>query len=143
MRRFLRVLWPLAILAIVAATFPRSARDVAAGGGAAWCDQYVASSSADAVAALERCLSVDPNDVEAMLELGIAWEAASQPERAEALYRRSLDVEPHDARVHVRLGRLLLARGDSVAARREGDAALQWHVGNAPALRLIAEARAR
>jgi tetratricopeptide (TPR) repeat protein len=143
MRRLLHILSPLAMLTIVAATFPRSAPDGAAGGGAAWCDQYSAAFSAGAVAALERCLSVDPNDVEAMLELGIAWEAASQPDRAEALYRRALGVEPHDARVHVRLGRLLLARGDRAAARREADAALQWHVGNAPALRLIAEAGAR
>jgi len=139
----MRILWPLAMLTMFIASFRRSAPDAAAvGDAAAPCDHATPSDSADAVGRLERCLAADPADVEAMLDLGIASEAA-HPDRAEMLYRRALTVEPHDARVHVRLGRLLLARGDLLSARREGEAALRWHVGNAAALRLVAETHAR
>ena len=142
MRR-LQVLWPLAMLTIFVATFRRSAPESVPDGAAAPCDQHVASHSADAVARLDRCLALDPSDVESMIELGDVFMAVARAERAEALYRRALEVEPRDARVHVRLGRLLLARGDSDGARREAEAALQSHVGNGAALRLVAEARAR
>ena len=37
---------------------------------------------------------------------------AGQTDRAEAVYRQALSVDPKDGDVHVRLGRLLLERGD-------------------------------
>ena len=143
MRRLVQALWPLALLAIFVATFRRSAPEAAAGGARAPCDRHDGSHSADAVERLERCLALDAADEESMIALGDVLASASRVDRAEALYRRALDVEPHDARVHLRLGRLLLARGDVAGARHEGEAALQSYVGNAAALRLIAEARAR
>jgi cytochrome c-type biogenesis protein CcmH/NrfG len=144
MRRLVHVVWPLAMITIFVATFRRSAPRAATGDAVAPCDRRDGSHSADdAVERLERCLALDASDVESMIALGDVFAAASRVDRAEALYRRALEVEPHDARVHVRLGRLLLARGDAAGARREGEAALQSHVGNGAALRLIAEARAR
>jgi len=142
-RRLVQALWPLALLAIFVGTFRRSEPDAGTGGAAAPCDRRDGSHAADAVERLERCLALDAADVESMIALGDVFVAASRVDRAEALYRGALEVEPHDARVRVRLGRVLLARGDVAGARREGEAALQSYVGNAAALRLIAEARAR
>src|SRR5262249_20179440 len=143
MRRLAQAVWPLAVLTIFLATFRRGAPEAAADAGGAPCDPHGDSRTTGAVARLERCLALDPGDVESMIALGDAFETASRTDRAEALYRRALDVEPRDARLHVRLGRLLLARGDAAAARREGEAALQSHVGSREALDLLAEARAR
>ena len=136
MRRVVSVVWPFAMLTIFVATFRRSAPEGVAAGAPAPCDDYGATRSVADAPRLERCVAFDPTDVDSLIALG-------DVSMAEAPYRRALEVEPRDARVHVRLGRLLLARGDRDGARREAEAALQSHVGNGAALRLIAEARAR
>ena len=142
-RRWIRIVWPLAMLLIFAFTFRRPPVDRAAVGGAADCARDAQDTRRRSIADLERCLALDPGDVETMATLAAEYEAAHRAEEAEALYRRALGIEPHDARVHVALGRLLLTRGDAAGARREGEDALRWHPGSSAATRLVAEARTR
>jgi Flp pilus assembly protein TadD len=94
------------------------------------------------VTALERCLEVRPRDVEMMADLGAAYEQRGQWDRAESTYRRALGVDAEDGDIRVRLGSILLRRGDAVGALREGVAALAVQPGRAPALDLIGRAEA-
>jgi cytochrome c-type biogenesis protein CcmH/NrfG len=86
---------------------------------------------------LERCLVVRTDDVEMMMDLGRAYEQANEWARAESVYRRALTVDPEDGDARVRLGRVLLHRGDTVSARREALAALTLQPGRAAVLELI------
>ena len=136
-RRAVAVIWPLGLLALFLGTF-RQAADQALGGGVpAACE---AETGARDTTLLERCLSLDPTDVGLMTDLGAAYESAGRVDRAEAIYRRALSVDAHDGDVHVRLGRILLARGDRAGARNEGDAALRWQPGAAAASDLVVRA---
>ncbi len=92
------------------------------------------------VSVMERCLATHPDDVETMIDLGRAYEAAHQAERAEAVYRRALAVDPLDADVHLLLGSLLLERGDASGAAHEADLALRTQPGSRRALDLRARA---
>jgi Flp pilus assembly protein TadD len=143
-RRWILIAWPLATLLVFTITFRRAPADresSAASGGS--CTTTQGDARSRTIAELESCLALDTGDVEAMLSLASAYEAARRGDDAEAMYRRALTIEPHDARAHVALGRLLLARGKTDDARREGETALRWHVGSAAAERLVAEARGR
>jgi len=53
------------------------------------------------------------------------------------MYRRALAVDPDDGEVHIRLGMLLLSRGDRQAAVVEGRLALRWRPGSLAAARLV------
>jgi Flp pilus assembly protein TadD len=97
------------------------------------CDHFAAGDTP----ALERCLDVRPDDVELMTELGDAYEAAAQWDRAEAVYRRALLFDPEDGDIRVRLGGALLHRGDPAGARREAAAALAVQPGRTVALDLM------
>jgi tetratricopeptide (TPR) repeat protein len=92
------------------------------------------------VPALERCVTIRPDDLELMAELGRAYEQAAQWDRAEALYRRAVAVDPHDGDMRVRLGIALLQRGDVSGARSEGVAALHVQPGRPGPLDLIRRA---
>ena len=92
--------------------------------------------------ALERCLELRPDDVELMADLGAAYEQAGQWDRAESVYRRALAIDAEDGDIRVRLGNILLRRGDASGARREAVAALAVQPGRAPALDLIGRADA-
>jgi len=92
-------------------------------------------------AALERCLALQPRDVELMLDLGAIYEADARIDRAEALYRQALTVDPKDGDVHVRLGRLLLQRGDRTAAALEARTALGFQSRSPRALDLLAASK--
>jgi Tetratricopeptide repeat len=94
------------------------------------------------VPAFERCLEVRPDDVELMADLGAAHEQAGQWDRAESVYRRALAIDGEDGDVRVRLGNILLRRGDAAGARREAVAALAVQPGRAPALDLMGRADA-
>jgi len=94
------------------------------------------------VPAFERCLELRPNAIELMTDLGTAHEHAGQWDRAESVYRRALAIDAEDGDVRVRLGNVLLRRGDAAAARREAVAALALQPGRAPALDLLARADA-
>ena len=85
-------------------------------------------------------MAVDRTDVELMTDLGAAYEASDRLSDAEATYRRALEIDPHDGVLLLRLGRLLLRRGDAVGARAHAAAAVRWMPGNAEAVRLEADA---
>ena len=132
-RRAVAVLWPVVLLALVIGTFRRDDGG-AAGGAPSGCESDARPTD---VPLLERCLALDPGDVGLMTDLGAAYESAGRADRAEQLYRRALVIDPHDSDVHVRLGRVLLAHGDRIAARAEGEAAARWHPGGAAARGLL------
>ena len=92
------------------------------------------------VASLERCLSLDPENAELMTDLGDKYRQSGDDGAAEAIYRRALGIDAHDGDVHLRLGELLLARGDAAAARIEAAAALAVQPGSLTAERLIERA---
>lgn len=90
------------------------------------------------IPALERCSRLLPADVELMADLGVAYEAAGQPDRAEAAYRRALAVDAEYADVRRRLAMLMLRRGATDEARRQVEAALLVQPNRA-ALRTLLE----
>jgi tetratricopeptide (TPR) repeat protein len=90
-------------------------------------------------AALERCLALQPRDIEIMLDLGSIYEAGGAFDRAEALYRRALAVDAKDGDVHVRLGRLLLRRGDRAGAADAARTALAYQPRSARAIELLSQ----
>jgi Flp pilus assembly protein TadD len=92
---------------------------------------------------LERCLALNPGDIEAMLDLGSIYETQGRADRAEAMYRLALSVDPKDADVHVRLGLVLLHRGDEAEAAREAHTALQLQPRSSRALALLEHAGGR
>jgi hypothetical protein len=104
-----------------------------AAGPAAQCEQPTGLD----VAALEQCLLGQPDDVELMLDLGAAYEAAGRWTDAEGVYVRATRIDPRDGVVHRRLGRGYLAHGDRQAARREGMAAQATLPGDPEVLHLV------
>ena len=94
------------------------------------------------LAVLERCLAFDSRDVEILTAIGDVEAASGASVRAEETYRRALSIDPHDGIVHLRLGELLLARGDVEGARIEAQAALKSLPGHSVAERLIERATA-
>jgi tetratricopeptide (TPR) repeat protein len=72
------------------------------------------------VRGLESCLARSPRDVELLLDLGAAYEAAGRSAEALAVLRRAVDADPHDAGARVRLGMVLRQEGDHEGARRAG-----------------------
>jgi cytochrome c-type biogenesis protein CcmH/NrfG len=73
---------------------------------------------------LEACLARAPSDVELLLDLGAAYEAAGRPADARSVYRRAVETDPRDADARVHLGTALRRSGDAEGARREGGVAL-------------------
>ena len=140
LRQLLRAAWPVGLLIVFAVMFRSagsSGRIEGRTGGAG--DASCEAASAD-VAVMERCLTAQPDDIEMMLDLGCAYELAGRNEDAEGLYRRALHVDARDGDVHLRLGRVLLARGDASGAWREGEAALGAQPGSPDAQRLVEDA---
>jgi tetratricopeptide (TPR) repeat protein len=77
---------------------------------------------ADARAALDRALAVDPKHAAANNELGILLREAGKFEEAEHAYRRALETDPDYALAHYNLGVLLdvyLRRGAEAIAQYE------------------------
>jgi len=138
-RRAVASAWPILLLALFLGTFRRSAEHTSDDAASAVCD---AGGLPRDAASLERCVALDPGDVGALNALGAAYETAGREDRAEDAYRRALAIDPRDGDVHVRLGRLLLARGDRAAAKTEGEAALHWQPGARAATALVAAAAA-
>jgi len=103
------------------------------------CDRTVAFD----LATMERCAALRSDDVELLLALGRRLEEAGEPARAEEMYRRALRVDPRDGEVHLRLGTLLLARGDRAGARSEALLALTVQPRSAPATELARRAGAQ
>jgi predicted Zn-dependent protease len=138
MRRWIDVIWPLALLVVFIGAFRKASLDSTTGQTTAACDEaYTAD-----LGTLEACLALDPRNVELMMVAGDRYAAAGADERAESTYRRALALDPHDGDVHVRLAELLLRRGDSAGARAAAEAALKSQPGSLAAERLIERAAA-
>jgi uncharacterized protein HemY len=135
---WLRVLRPLGLLALFLVVIRGLPQQAAPSVPPIACDP--APPSRPDRPTLERCLEQHPDDVELMLELGRALERAQEWEGAEALYRRALAVDPDDGDAHLRLGELLLRRGDPAGAAREGSVALRTMPGSLAAADLIRRA---
>jgi cytochrome c-type biogenesis protein CcmH/NrfG len=138
--RWLRLLRPVGLLALFALAIrglPERTRQTVP---VADCETTARDRSQ--VGRLERCLAQHPDDVELMSDLGDAYDDAGKRDRAESVYRRALDIDPDDGDVHVRLGGVLLRRGDAAGAGREGAAALKMQPGSLAALELIRRAAA-
>jgi tetratricopeptide (TPR) repeat protein len=96
----------------------------------------------EAIAALERCLTVATTDVELIADLAGAYELANRPGDAEAAYARALAIDPEYADVHTRLAALLLKRGDAARARSHAEIALRLQPNRRAVQELIARASA-
>ena len=139
MRRVIDALWPAALLALFLGTFRTTGRESTRDLASLTCVELHTSE----LATLERCLELDPHNVALMTDIGDQYVASGATDRAEAMYRRALSIDSHDGDVHLRLGELLLARGDAAAARAEGEAALASQPGSLAADRLIERALRR
>lgn len=138
MRRWIDVAWPVALLLLFAGTFRRGGTDLNPDAAQSVCDSPARLDAA----ALEHCLTLDPDNVELITDLGDSYAGRGDARRAETLYRQGLSIDPHDGDVHLRLGELLLAHGDAASARAEGVAALAVQPGSLAAARLIERAAA-
>ncbi|HXI29109.1 MAG TPA: tetratricopeptide repeat protein [Vicinamibacterales bacterium] len=87
---------------------------------------------------IEQCLAIDPVNVELLVKAGDGYAGTGDPARAESLYRRALAIDPFDGGSHLRLGELLLSKGDRDSAAREAAAALASHPGSPAAESLAA-----
>lgn len=132
-RRLVDVAWPVALLVVFLSTFRESAEPRGR-------DDSIDCESPETLdtATLERCLTFDPRQAAAMTELGDRYALAQDAGRAEAMYRRVIAIDPQDGEVHLRLAKLLRARGDAAGSVAEGEAALVTLPGNREAEDLIA-----
>jgi len=112
--RSARVVWPFALLVLFLGAFRRTPQDASAAPAA----------------------DVDPTDVAVLTDRGDAYLKNGRVDLAEEAYRRALALDPRDGDVHVRLGELLLARGDRGGASAEAASALRWHPASTRALTL-------
>jgi tetratricopeptide (TPR) repeat protein len=106
--------------------------------GEADCDRLTASD----LAGMERCVALRADDVDLLIAFGRRLEEAGDSRRAEDVYRRALLADPRDGGVQLRLGTLLLARGDRSGARAAAAAALATQPRNPDALDLARRAGA-
>jgi tetratricopeptide (TPR) repeat protein len=137
-RGWIDAFWPAALLVLFLATFRTTGRESVYDQSSPNCDPLRKSD----IATLERCFALDPRNVELMSDIGDHYRVSGSTDRAEAMYRQALAIDPRDGDVHLRLGELLLARGDAAAARREGQAALASQPGSMDAERLVERATA-
>lgn len=96
--------------------------------------------SASEVARYEGCLDMDPSNESLVTALGGIYEQSGDVVRAETVYRRALAVDPGYAQARVRLGWLLLRRGDARGARAAADEALRTLLNDRSALALRQQA---
>jgi Flp pilus assembly protein TadD len=139
-----RLLLPLLILVLFAIVLPAPPPDASRG----VTDQHCVTLAdtpfhpeSDAVPRLERCTRLYPDDSELAGDLAAAYEAAGDPVRAEAAYKRALTIDPGYADLRLRLGYLLLRRGAAVEAAREAEAALRIQPNRSVLAQLLRQAK--
>jgi Flp pilus assembly protein TadD len=135
-RHWIDAAWPAALLLLFLGTFRSARNDAVPAAGTSTCDSPAALDAA----ALEQCLISDPENAGLIAALGDAYAHRGDDARAEELYRHVLRLDARDGDVHLRLGELLLARGDADSARLEGSAALAVQPGSLAAAGLIERA---
>jgi tetratricopeptide (TPR) repeat protein len=138
-RGWIDAVWPAALLVCFLAFFRTTESESAPDPLSLQCAGPYASD----IATLEQCLALDPQNVELMTDLGDQYAAQHALDRAEEWYRRALAVDARDGDVHLRLGELLLSRGDLAAALEQAETALALQPGSLTAADLIERARGR
>lgn len=93
-----RLFWTLAIIAIVVVV-NRSQSGADASAEAVRCELEPPHE----IAGLESCLARSPRDVELVLELAAAYEAAGRTADALTQYARAVEIDPHDGDARKRL----------------------------------------
>ena len=137
-RTWIDTFWPIALLIVFVVSFRRPTTETARAEPVQLCEARQLD-----VGALESCVEAEPRNVELLTDLGDAYRQAGAGARAEAAYRRALAVDPADGDVHLRLGQLLLDRGDRHAAVLEAQAALRSQPGSRDAAHLLDAASER
>ena len=102
MNPLLRLVATVAIVAMVAFASRSAPSDAAASAESVRCEVDPPRD----VAGLEACLSRFPRDLELLVELGAAYEAAERLDDARSAYRRALEIDPRDAEVQRHLAGL-------------------------------------
>ena len=131
--RWLRVIWPAALLLVFVTNLRDLSERVHPTAPAVDCDRLPPGD----LEALERCVAMRPSDVELLTDAGAVYEHAERWDRAEDAYRRATAIDPQDGDVRVRLGEVLLRRGDVDGARLQAAAALAVQPGRTAALELM------
>lgn len=137
------VLAPAAVLCLFAAVLPAPMPRPSAGVSKEGCLALAerARPATTPIALLEECSALYPGDVELLADLGAVYEVTDAA-RAEATYRRALNLDPGFADVHFRLGSLLLRRGAGGEALAHADDGLRIQPNRQAFLDLRAAARA-
>ena len=119
-RDLARGVWPFVLLLVFLGTFRRGEPGAAA-----------------------RDVALDSADTQRLIEIADGYLAQGRTDLAEAEYRRAISIDPRDGDVHVRLGELLLKRGDmkyalpfgtflalgAAVAATVGPGVLNWYLG--------------
>jgi tetratricopeptide (TPR) repeat protein len=73
---------------------------------------------AEAAAAYQKALQLNPASAEALFKLGLAYQDSRHPDRAAEAYRRALALRPNLAEAEVNLGVVLQEQGDLASAKQ-------------------------
>jgi arylsulfatase A-like enzyme/Tfp pilus assembly protein PilF len=96
-----------------------------------------------AVAEMEACLEIVPNDVWTLRLLTSAYVEKGDLDRAEQMAMRSLELEKHEPSIYLSLGRIALSRGRVAEAERHYRRALELDPQFAPAYVALGTLQAR
>ena len=102
MNPLFRLVATLAIVGVVAFASRSAPSDAAASAESVRCEIEPPRE----IAGLETCVARFPRDVELLVELGAAYEAAGRSEDARSTYGRAIDIDPSDADAQRRLASL-------------------------------------
>ena len=70
----------------------------------------------DATRVLTRAVVVDPKNVKALVNLGVAWDAGGKPQLAQAYYEKALKISPKDPVAKCRLASSIYAQSQYTRA---------------------------
>lgn len=87
----------------------------------------------EALAALQRAVSLKPEFAEAWSNLGMAYKELLKLDEAARSYRRAIEIRPNEAGFHFNLANVLASAGDIVPAEAEYREALRLRPGHAGA----------
>lgn len=79
---------------------------------------------------LQAALAIDPNQVDAHNNLGLAWMEQGEPQAAMGAYRRALELNPNHGQAHTNLAIALQQQGDLTAAIHHYDQAIRLNPGD-------------
>ncbi|HYO84122.1 MAG TPA: tetratricopeptide repeat protein [Bryobacteraceae bacterium] len=90
---------------------------------------YVDNDFAKSIPVLERARALNPNDVRTHFYLALSYEGVADPEKARALYERTIELEKRlnkpSPDTHVAFGRLLFTLGEYESSSRQIGRALE------------------